>query len=185
MRLLHTFVIFILLSHSTEAQIQPDYILNAINNCSDCVSDTSFINQNYFEVRYYNDYDSIIPIAMLELYNDTVIFCSWSEKSGDIEYSFSFRRDGTILKQRIRIKGATISLFYYWENGRIVKIENYDDSLHCSNGWHTEFDRMGEIVSQEYYTNGLTKAELKLSKEEQAKLIKRPYDTCLCNEYNK
>jgi len=185
MRSFYILATVLVLSYSTEAQIQPDYILETINNCSACRADTFHIEQNNFEIRYYQNSDSTIPLGMLHLYHDTIIYCSWHEKSGDIEYGFSFREDGSILKQRIRIKGATISLIYYWENGRIGKIENYDDSLHCSNGWHTEFNRMGEIVSQEFYVNGLTTDERNMSKEEQDKLIKRPYDTCLCNEYNK
>ena len=175
-----------LCSFFSHSQIQDaNLILDKISNCPSCYPDTIFYPDSLqnFKVVFYTKIDSTNDIrrGFIEYYNNSIFTYQWIEESGDISYLIELDEKGRINSQNVLVKETSVTIYYYWINGAIKKIEHYDE-LYCSDGWHLEFDDSGKLLSIEYYVRGLTRKELELSQGEQDKLVKRPLGTCLCNK---
>lgn len=127
-----------------------------IHLCQSCVTDTNKFDDGSMNILYNMMVgDSIIQkgYKSFDLIDSTLTLLELVWRDSNVWYSFMFNSTGSIYMSNLTITDISKTITYFYENGKIARIENYN-SKDCLDGWVISFDETGIISEKVYYSNG-------------------------------
>lgn len=140
-----------------------------IQLCQSCLTDTNKFDDGSINILYNTLIgDSIIQkgYKSFDIINSKLTLLELVWRDSRVWYSFMFNSFGGVYMSSLTITGICKTVTYFYENGKIARIENYNPE-NCLDGWLIDFDENGLIKENTYYSNG---------KKSKKKLNKKPCD---------
>ena len=127
-----------------------------IQFCQSCVPDTNKFDDGSMNILYNMMVgDSVVQkgYKSFNIIDSALTLLELVWRDSNVWYSFMFNSTSSIYMSNLTIIDISKTITYFYENGKIARIENYNfkDRL---DGWSISFDENGIIAEKNYYLNG-------------------------------